>query len=972
MKRTFKCPALRRAAALLLAAVLAMPTVSAHAGETRLQTRTDIAPGLVYRNTVTENNTLRVESFSLELAPGGPVRPILLQASGTIYGAASINRAVSLAREQGLQVLGAVNTDFFSTATGVPLGIVVENGIYKSSGTPESVRNAVAIAGDGTVTLAEDPRVSLTLTCSRTGGRFTPSFNKARSPSGGLYLLNRDFSEVSTRTSSPGWYVRMRVTDRDPDDPSWMLGPDYQPPVKPDTGPLTVNATRFLEVTEVLRSDQPVTIGPDEYILTADDVSKLDDVFLSFRVGDLLTLKTSCSDPALSAAQWAGGVGDIMVQDGVLTDSSAWTYTGKGRAPRTALGIREDGSLLLYAADGRQPGHSAGLSQTDLAEEMLAQGCLWAANLDGGGSTALSAWLPGREGPALVSRPSGGKPRACATFLLLVSEHSGDGVPRRLTPAENGLAVLTGSSVPLPAVTAVDSGPAPLGLPVSDVTAASLSGLGTVSGGIYTAGPAAGTDVLRLYSSALGLYGELQIHVVDTLTELSVTRTGEETPLTALDLRPGEKVPLSVSGSYWGRPALRSVQNTVWTADGSVGSVDEAGVFTASGAACTGSVSVTAGGLTRTVPVSVVNTHDDVPPEHWAYEAVRYCYRNGIVSGVSPTRFGPDESIRRGDFLLMLHKALGCPAPAAAAGFRDVPPEAYYSTAVSWGQAAGLASGVGGGCFAPLDPITREQAFTILYKALPLLGKACPDGSEAALERFPDRDLISGYARVPAATLVAAGLISGNPEGLAPRDAVTRAAAAAMLHNILTRPPAVPPEPAAPETPEVPDVPDVPGPGEPAVPGSVLTLDRTELTLLSGQSAPLSAALSPAVDGAMLLWTSSAPRTACVSTGGIVTNLSTEAAPVRVTVSVSWGGQTVRCDVTCEPPEHVWQVSDAEAGLRIRSGPGTEHPTIGKLSNGSRVLTVSEVPGWHRILFLGPDGQATLGFVSADYLQPVS
>ena len=56
-----------RAAALVLALALALPTVYAHAGEQKLQTSIDLVDGLTYRNTITDNSERRVEGFSLEL-----------------------------------------------------------------------------------------------------------------------------------------------------------------------------------------------------------------------------------------------------------------------------------------------------------------------------------------------------------------------------------------------------------------------------------------------------------------------------------------------------------------------------------------------------------------------------------------------------------------------------------------------------------------------------------------------------------------------------------------------------------------------------------------------------------------------------------------------------------------------------------------------------------------------------------------
>ena len=89
--------------------------------------------------------------------------------------------------------------------------------------------------------------------------------------------------------------------------------------------------------------------------------------------------------------------------------------------------------MVFYAVDGRQSGYSAGLTQKDLADELLQQGCQWAVNLDGGGSTTLSVLLPGSSAPAVDNSPSGGSLRACATFILLVTDAPTDREPERRT-----------------------------------------------------------------------------------------------------------------------------------------------------------------------------------------------------------------------------------------------------------------------------------------------------------------------------------------------------------------------------------------------------------------------------------------------------------------------------------------------------------------------------------------------------------
>lgn len=61
---------------------------------------------------------------------------------------------------------------------------------------------------------------------------------------------------------------------------------------------------------------------------------------------------------------------------------------GWGDAPRSAIGQREDGIVLLLVIDGRQVG-SAGADMSDLTDIMLDYGAINAANLDGGTSTAM-------------------------------------------------------------------------------------------------------------------------------------------------------------------------------------------------------------------------------------------------------------------------------------------------------------------------------------------------------------------------------------------------------------------------------------------------------------------------------------------------------------------------------------------------------------------------------------------------------
>ena len=124
----------KRILALVLVVVLLIPPAFAFAGSTQLSTTQTLADGLVYRNTVSNHSSAgRMESFSFELQPDSDVYPIMVQAAGTVYGQATINRAIRTAQEMGYHVVGGINSDFYTPGSGVPNGISIENGVYKSS-----------------------------------------------------------------------------------------------------------------------------------------------------------------------------------------------------------------------------------------------------------------------------------------------------------------------------------------------------------------------------------------------------------------------------------------------------------------------------------------------------------------------------------------------------------------------------------------------------------------------------------------------------------------------------------------------------------------------------------------------------------------------------------------------------------------------------------------------------------------------
>ena len=121
-----------------------------------------------------------------------------------------------------------------------------------------------------------------------------------------------------------------------------------------------------------------------------------------------------------------------------------------------------------------------------------------------------------------------------------------------------------------------------------------------------------------------------------------------------------------------------------------------------------------------------------------------------------------------------------------AAPFDDVERGRWYTDAIWWAKLTGVVSGMSPSTFAPDDPITRAQLAVILYNYTQQFapGSLTETGS---LTGFPDAGSVPSWARTAMAWAVGNGLISGVGENgvsyLRPEGCATRAQVATILMN---------------------------------------------------------------------------------------------------------------------------------------------------------------------------------------------
>lgn len=168
----------------------------------------------------------------------------------------------------------------------------------------------------------------------------------------------------------------------------------------------------------------------------------------------------------------------------------------------------------------------------------------------------------------------------------------------------------------------------------------------------------------------------------------------------------------------------------------------------------------------------------------WAVDAVNTLYTAGIIKGTSSDTFSPAQNITRADFVVLLMRAIKFKSDNQSA-FDDVSSSSYYYDEVANAKALGIIGGLGGNCFYPTAPITRQDMMVICNRALKLAGVTIP--SPATLDVFDDANNVAAYANDAVGALIADEIILGDQGCIYPLQYTTRAEVAVTLVRLINK-----------------------------------------------------------------------------------------------------------------------------------------------------------------------------------------
>lgn len=186
------------------------------------------------------------------------------------------------------------------------------------------------------------------------------------------------------------------------------------------------------------------------------------------------------------------------------------------------------------------------------------------------------------------------------------------------------------------------------------------------------------------------------------------------------------------------------------------------------------------------VPVAGTSRYfNDLTNYAWAVSSIDRLYELGVVTGTGGGRYSPQNSISRGDFMLMLDRAFGF-ADVSGTGFTDVPAGSYYASAIASAKALGIATGYANGTFQPNAPVTRQDAMVFLKRAMIADGWSLSNGDRLVLQGFRDGAYVAEYAVDAVSTMVSYGILTGNNNNqLNPTAYMSRAEMAVVLTRVL-------------------------------------------------------------------------------------------------------------------------------------------------------------------------------------------
>lgn len=669
-----------------------------------------------------------------------------------LFGKMTISEAARYMEENGMRPMLGINASYYSLQTGIAMGHIISDGrVFEKD--LESLMG-IGFMEDGSAFISP-LKINVTLS-TENGDVMVDNVNKLNTATiSGISVFTRDFGTQSKNEAE----VLSLVLDTG--DNNLVIGGEFEATVKTKT--VAAGANSLLDGEMVLEIN---TSSLYEYHIN---------LMNSINEGDTIKISVAAEgdDRWKDAAEAIATYGETLIEDGVKN-----TDFKVGAAPRTAVGVKENGDVVFYAIDGRQKGVSYGVQLKSLATRMEELGCTDAINLDGGGSTMISGVHPGSDSIAVINSPSDKREREVSNFIFLKSNLEKTGILKSIYTTPYKEKYLSGTKIDLKSV-GVDTGYYKMDLPDVDYF---VDGESTLSGNILTI---MGNGDVNIAAKS-GKVKTVSKNYVYDMPDLYLLADGKRT--SSVTVADGGTIKLSAE-AYSGNSKLIADSGLFeFTVEGDIGYIEDNTFYAEADYTKNGFIVVKAAKSEQKIPVTVTNPNIFTDTgKHWAKDMIVYLSDKKVVSGYTTENgleFRPNNNITRAEAAVMLAKALGLDTDS----YKDME-NSYLDTIPTWALGSvnaltdnGYISGketAEGVIFASNDLITREEICAIIARAI-------PDKGEEGEIAFLDSESIASWALPHVKRLCNLGIVSGYTDNtVGPKNNVLRCEAAVMLYKLI-------------------------------------------------------------------------------------------------------------------------------------------------------------------------------------------
>ena len=287
-------------------------------------------------------------------------------------------------RAEASATVAGVNGDLFTWADGIPSSGLIQDGVLRT--TPHPKRSMLGV--DTTGALRVD-RISMIGTWQGAGPRRP------------IHLVNRPPGPNGTTLYTPAY-----GSTTPPNNGAFEAVLSPFPSATP-------NADLVGFVSENRRGGTPIPPGGAVLAAKGTQGQRL---AVEGVTGEMVTVRLVLRPEWRDVPEAIGGGPELIRQGKPIfrPNEDFGTYHLNRRHPRTAVGQKADGRIVMLVVDGRRPGYSAGMTNFELAQMMMRLGAVTASALDAGGSSTMA--FDGQ----LLSRPSDSGGERLVSEALLV------------------------------------------------------------------------------------------------------------------------------------------------------------------------------------------------------------------------------------------------------------------------------------------------------------------------------------------------------------------------------------------------------------------------------------------------------------------------------------------------------------------------------------------------------------------------